>query len=287
MSEKKFVYSFKEGTREMKEILGGKGANLADMTTMGLPVPSGFTLSTEACKDFYDQGRKMSEEIKKQTDEKLAELEATMGKKLGDASDPLLVSVRSGAAVSMPGMMDTILNLGLNDETVEGLSKKTGNPRFAYDAYRRFIQMFGDVVMGCEHHAFEEVLQGVKTAKGVKFDTELDVEALKEVITGYKELIKEEKGRLFPNDVKEQLAMAIFAVFDSWNNSRANSYRRMNNIFGLIGTAVNVQSMVFGNMGNDSGTGVCFTRNPSTGENKFYGEYLINAQGEDVVAGIR
>jgi pyruvate,orthophosphate dikinase len=284
-SGKKFVYSFKEGNKGMKELLGGKGANLADMSSIGLPVPSGFIITTEACDFFYKNGRKISAEMKSQILAKLSELEATMKKKLGDKNDPLLVSVRSGAAVSMPGMMDTILNLGLNDESVEGLAKKTNNPRFAYDSYRRFIQMFGDVVMGVE--GFEEVLQSVKDSVGKKYDTELDVNDLKKVIVGYKELIKEETGRLFPNNPIEQLEMSIFAVFDSWNNARAISYRRMNNIFGLLGTAVNVQSMVFGNMGDDSGTGVCFTRNPSTGENKFYGEFLMNAQGEDVVAGIR
>ncbi len=271
----------------MKEILGGKGANLADMTTLGLPVPPGFIISTEACAQYYETGKKNSPEVISQIEEKLVELEKKMGKKLGDKKDPLLVSVRSGAALSMPGMMDTILNLGLNDETVEGLSEKTDNPRFAYDSYRRFIQMFGNVVMNVEHHHFEEILHEIKTKKGYRLDTELQVEDLKELIAGYKELIKKETGKLFPNDTKEQLFMAIDAVFGSWNNNRAVAYRRLYNIHGLLGTAVNVQSMVFGNMGLDSATGVCFTRNPSTGENAFYGEYLINAQGEDVVAGIR
>ncbi len=284
---KKYVYSFREGNKDMKEILGGKGANLAEMTSIGLPIPPGFTITTEVCDLYYKNGKKLDEEIKKQISEKLAELEREMGKRLGDKENPLLVSVRSGAAVSMPGMMDTILNLGLNDETVEGLKKNTGNPRFAYDSYRRFIQMFGNVVMGIEYNSFEEILDSIKKEKGVKLDTELDVDDLKKVIEKYKEMIKEKTGKLFPEDAKEQLDMAIEAVFNSWNNPRAIAYRRMNNIYGLLGTAVNVQSMVFGNMGDDSGTGVCFTRNPSTGENALYGEYLMNAQGEDVVAGIR
>jgi pyruvate, orthophosphate dikinase len=287
MVEKKFVYSFKEGKKEMKEILGGKGANLADMTTLGLPVPPGFTISTEACDQFYKNGKTISEDIKKQIWEKLEELEKSMDKKLGDFEDPLLVSVRSGAAASMPGMMDTILNLGLNDKSVEGLAKKTNNQRFAYDSYRRFIQMFGEVVMGADYDSFEEALHEQKKKKNLKFDYELDVIDLKEIIQKFKDIIKRDTGKMFPNEPKEQLLMAVFAVFNSWNNARAISYRRMNNIFGLLGTAVNVQSMVFGNMGSDSGTGVCFTRNPSTGENEFYGEFLMNAQGEDVVAGIR
>jgi pyruvate, orthophosphate dikinase len=283
----KYVYSFKEGKREMKALLGGKGANLADMTSIGLPVPPGFIITTEACAKYYTEGKIISTEIKNQVIEKLRELEENMGKKLGDKKNPLLVSVRSGAAVSMPGMMDTILNLGLNDETVTGLAEKTGNERFAYDSYRRFIQMFGDVVMGVEHDLFEEILENAKKEKGVKLDTELNVDDLKKVVKGYKEIIKKETGKMFPNDVIEQLMMSVEAVFGSWNNARAISYRRMNNIFGLIGTAVNVQTMVFGNMGEDCGTGVFFTRNPSTGEKKMYGEFLINAQGEDVVAGIR
>lgn len=283
----KYVYSFKEGKKEMKELLGGKGANLAEMTNVGLPVPPGFTITTEACDKYYKDGKKVSDDVKKQVLEKLAELEKTMGKKLGDANDPLLVSVRSGAAASMPGMMDTILNLGLNDQTVQGVVKKTKNERFAYDSYRRFIQMFGEVVMEADYDSFEEVLEEAKKAKGVKLDTQLDAEDLKKIVEKFKAIVKEETGKMFPSDAKEQLFMAIEAVFKSWNNPRANSYRRLNNIFGLIGTAVNVQSMVFGNMGDDCGTGVCFTRNPSTGENKFYGEFLMNAQGEDVVAGIR
>ncbi|MEM0465639.1 MAG: pyruvate, phosphate dikinase [Candidatus Pacearchaeota archaeon] len=283
----KFVYSFEEGNKDMKEILGGKGANLAEMTSIGLPVPPGFTITTVVCDFYYKNNKKLSEEIREQIYEKLVELQNKMGKKLGDKNDPLLVSVRSGAASSMPGMMDTILNLGLNDESVEGLAKKTGNYRFAYDSYRRFIQMFGNVVMGVPHDNFEEILHRVKVEKGAKSDTELNVDDLKKVVIFYKELIKEKTGRLFPNNPLEQLDMAINAVFNSWNNERAITYRRLNNIHGLLGTAVNIQSMVFGNMGEDSGTGVCFTRNPSTGENKFYGEFLMNAQGEDVVAGIR
>jgi len=257
------------------------------MTSIGLPVPSGFTITTESCAKYYDDGKKISSELRKQVEEKLQELEKTMGKKLGDKNDPLLVSVRSGAASSMPGMMDTILNLGLNDESVLGLSKKTGNERFAYDSYRRFIQMFGDVVMSADYDRFEEAIGEAKKKKGVKLDTELNAEDLKNLVLEFKNIIKEETGKMFPNNPREQLEMSIKAVFDSWNNARAISYRRMNNIFGLLGTAVNVQSMVFGNMGDDCGTGVCFTRNPSTGENKFYGEFLMNAQGEDVVAGIR
>jgi len=285
--EKKYVYSFKEGNKDMKDILGGKGANLSEMTNIGLPVPGGFTITTEACAEFYENGKKLSDDIKLQISKKLIELQKNMDKRFGDSGNPLLVSVRSGAAVSMPGMMDTVLNLGLNDETVEGLVEKTGNQRFVYDSYRRFIQMFGDVVMGVKHEFFEKVLEEIKDEKGVSVDTDLDADDLKELIERYKNVIRENTGRMFPNDVHEQLDMAINAVFESWNNSRANTYRRLNNIHGLIGTAVNVQSMVFGNMGDDSGTGVCFTRNPSTGENKFYGEFLMNAQGEDVVAGIR
>ena len=283
----KFVYSFKEGKKEMKNILGGKGANLAEMTTIGLPIPQGFTISTEACDSYYKNGKRLPDGIKEQVTEKLRELEVESGKKLGDVSNPLLVSVRSGAAVSLPGMMDTVLNLGLNDESVKGMVAQTGNERFVYDSYRRFIQMFGDVVMNVPHHSFESVLESVKKERGIKLDTDLSVEDLKKVVEGYKVVIQEKAGRMFPNDAREQLDMAIDAVFGSWNNERAIIYRRMNNIHGLVGTAVNVQAMVFGNKGESSGTGVCFTRNPSTGENKFYGEYLMNAQGEDVVAGIR
>ena len=271
----------------MKNLLGGKGANLAEMTSIGLSVPPGFIITTKACAVFYENQKQLTQEMKNQINEKLQELENEINKRLGDRNDPLLVSVRSGAAVSMPGMMDTILNLGLNDETVEGLAIKTNNKRFAYDSYRRFIQMFGDVVMGVKHEFFEKILQKIKDEKRVEFDTDLDVEDLRIIIDSYKQVIQSTTGRLFPSDAKEQLYMAVNAVFSSWNNERANIYRRMNNIHGLIGTAVNVQSMVFGNMGDDSGTGVCFTRNPSTGEDKFYGEFLMNAQGEDVVAGIR
>ncbi|MFA6227285.1 MAG: pyruvate, phosphate dikinase [Candidatus Paceibacterota bacterium] len=284
---KKFVYSFEEGNRDMKEILGGKGANLAEMKSLGINVPPGFTITTESCRLYYEDGKKINNEIKKQTDIKLAELEKKMGKKLGDASDPLLVSVRSGAASSMPGMMDTILNLGLNDKSVEGLVKKTGNARFAWDSYRRLMQMFGSVVMEMEHSDFEHILENVKDTKGAKYDTDLTAEDLKEIVKKYKAKIKAVKGVDFPQDPIKQMYLSINAVFNSWNNYRAIRYREINNIKGLIGTAVNIQAMVFGNLGDDSGTGVCFTRNPSTGEAKFYGEYLMNAQGEDVVAGIR
>src|ERR1035437_8036320 len=284
---KKYVYAFEEGNRDMKEILGGKGANLAEMRTLGINVPPGFTISTEACALYYTDGKKINSEFKKQTDIKLASLEKKMGKKLGDANDPLLVSVRSGAAASMPGMMDTILNLGLNDKSVIGLSKTTNNPRFAWDSYRRLIQMFGNVVMEMGHGDFEHILESVKETKGAKYDTDLTAEDLQEIVTKYKAKIREVKGTDFPQDPTKQMYMAIDAVFNSWNNYRAIRYRELNSIKGLIGTAVNIQSMVFGNLGDDSGTGVCFTRNPSTGEAKFYGEYLMNAQGEDVVAGIR
>ncbi|MBD3310512.1 pyruvate, phosphate dikinase [Candidatus Woesearchaeota archaeon] len=287
MTGKKYVYSFDEGDKGMKELLGGKGANLAEMTKLGLPIPPGFTITTEVCDLFYKNGKKYPEGAMDQVDEKLKQLEEKMEKKLGDAEDPLLVSVRSGAAESMPGMMDTVLNLGLNDVSVQGIIKKTENERFAWDAYRRFIQMFGDVVMGIEHANFEEELEKAKETKGVKFDTELEVEDLKKLVESYKKVIREAAGKDFPQDAREQLQMSIDAVFGSWNNPRAITYRRLNEITGLLGTAVNVQTMVFGNKGDTSGTGVAFTRNPSTGENKFYGEYLINAQGEDVVAGIR
>ena len=284
---KKYVYAFEEGNKDMKEILGGKGANLAEMKSLGINVPPGFTITTEACRLYYEVGKKINAEVKKQTDLGLAALEKKMKKKLGDANDPLLVSVRSGAAASMPGMMDTILNLGLNDKSVLGLAKNTGNPRFAWDSYRRLMQMFGSVVMEMEHSDFEHILESVKETKGAQYDTDLTAEDLKELVSKYKAKIKTVKGKEFPQDPTEQMYMAINAVFNSWNNYRAIRYREINNIKGLIGTAVNIQSMVFGNLGNDSGTGVCFTRNPSTGEAKFYGEYLMNAQGEDVVAGIR
>ena len=271
----------------MKEVLGGKGANLAEMTGLGLRVPPGFTITTEVCDLYNRQNKKYPSEVTNQIQAKLADLEGKMGKKLGDSENPLLVSVRSGAAASMPGMMDTILNLGLNDKSVSGLSQKSSNPRFAWDSYRRLIQMFGDVVLGVDSGHFEEILENIKDTKGVKYDMDLSAEDLQEVVRGYRAKIKEVKGVDFPQDPQEQLQLAINAVFDSWNNYRAIRYREINNIKGLIGTAVNIQAMVFGNLGEDSGTGVCFTRNPSTGENKFYGEYLMNAQGEDVVAGIR
>ena len=283
----KWVYMFDEGRADMKNLLGGKGANLAEMTNLGLPIPQGFTVTTEACTDYYNNGKKIREEIKTQIFEYLRKLEEKQGKKFGDIENPLLVSVRSGARVSMPGMMDTILNLGLNDVAVEGLAKRTGNPRFAYDSYRRFIQMFSDVVMEISKSKFEKVLDEIKEKKGYKYDTELTAEDLKEVIAEYKAIYKQEKGTDFPQNPEEQLIEAVTAVFRSWDNPRAIYYRRMNDIPGDWGTAVNVQAMVFGNMGDTSGTGVAFTRNPSTGEPVIYGEYLINAQGEDVVAGIR
>lgn len=284
---KKFVYLFSEGDASMKNLLGGKGANLCEMTGLGLPVPQGFTVSTEACIRYYDDGKKIAPEIVDQIFAALAESEKINGKKFGDLQNPFLVSVRSGARVSMPGMMDTILNLGLNDVSVQGLAKLTNNERFAYDSYRRFIQMFSDVVMEVEKKKFEHILEEVKHENNAKHDTDLSAENLKEVVKRYKKLYLEEKGSEFPQDPKEQLLEAVQAVFRSWENPRANVYRRMNDIPSDWGTAVNVQAMVFGNMGDDSGTGVAFTRNPSTGENKLYGEYLMNAQGEDVVAGIR
>jgi len=273
----------------MKGSLGGKGANLAEMTSLGIPVPPGFTISADVCKYYYENGKKYPPEMQEQVDSALAKLEKTTGKKFGDAQNPLLVSVRSGAAVSMPGMMDTVLNLGLNEEIVESIIQKTGNERFAWDAYRRFIQMFGNVVEGIEHQKFEQILDTVKKEKGVKQDTDLNAEDLKKVIEGYKKLYQTEKNETFPDDPKDQLKRSIDAVFGSWNNERAIKYRQINKIDedAVYGTAVNVQTMVFGNMGEDSGTGVAFTRNPSTGEKGLYGEYLMNAQGEDVVAGIR
>lgn len=283
----KWVYLFKEGKAEMKNLLGGKGSNLAEMTNLGLPIPQGFTVTTEACTDYYNSGKQITEEVQGQIFAALAELEKIQGKTFGDTEDPLLVSVRSGARASMPGMMDTILNLGLNDVAVEGFAKKTGNPRFAYDSYRRFIQMFSDVVMEMSKTFFEGILDEMKEAKGYKFDTDMTAEDLQEVIAKYKAIYKDKMGEEFPQDPKVQLMEAVKAVFRSWDNPRAIVYRRMNDIPGDWGTAVNVQAMVFGNMGETSGTGVAFTRNPSTGENGIYGEYLINAQGEDVVAGIR
>ena len=284
----KYVYLFSEGNAEMRNLLGGKGANLAEMTNLGLPIPQGFTVSTEACTEYYNAGKKISKEIEDQIFEALKEIEKINNKKFGDNNDPLLVSVRSGARASMPGMMDTILNLGLNDVAVEGFAKKTGNARFAYDSYRRFIQMYSDVVMEVPKSYFEKIIDEIKEAKGIKFDTELTVEDLKELVTRFKKVYKDAmNGEEFPQDAKEQLMGAVKAVFRSWDNPRAIVYRRMNDIPGDWGTAVNVQTMVFGNMGETSGTGVAFTRNPSTGEKGIYGEYLINAQGEDVVAGVR
>lgn len=283
----KWVYLFKEGNADMRNLLGGKGANLAEMTNLGLPIPQGFTVTTEACTDYYESGKMITDEVQGQIFKALEELEKMQGKSFGDTEDPLLVSVRSGARASMPGMMDTILNLGLNDVSVEGFAKKTGNPRFAYDSYRRFIQMFSDVVMEMSKSFFEGILDEVKAEKGAKFDTDLTADDLKEVIAKYKAIYKEKMGDEFPQDPKVQLMEAVKAVFRSWDNPRAIVYRRMNDIPGDWGTAVNVQAMVFGNMGETSGTGVAFTRNPSTGAKGIYGEYLINAQGEDVVAGIR
>ena len=283
----KYVYLFKEGNAKMRNLLGGKGANLAEMTGLNLPVPQGFTVTTEACTAYYANNREIPAEILEQIDAALAETEKICGKKFGDLENPFLVSVRSGARVSMPGMMDTILNLGLNDVAVQGLAKLTSNERFAYDSYRRFIQMFSDVVMGVDKALFEGILDDVKESEGVKFDTELTTLNMKEIVRRFKALYLREIGAEFPQDPREQLLASIKAVFRSWDNERAIYYRRMNDIPGDWGTAVNVQSMVFGNMGETSGTGVAFTRNPSTGENKLYGEYLINAQGEDVVAGIR
>ncbi len=285
---KKWVYKFSEGNADMRNLLGGKGANLAEMTGLGLPIPQGFTVSTEACTDYYAAGKKISDEIKEQIFENIAELEKLMGKSFGDDSDPLLVSVRSGARASMPGMMDTILNLGLNDVAVEGFAKKTGNRRFAYDSYRRFIQMYSDVVMEVPKSFFEKIIDEMKAERNVKFDTELTEDDLRELADKFKAVYSEYMhGEQFPQDPKEQLMGAVQAVFRSWDNPRAIVYRRMNDIPGDWGTAVNVQCMVFGNKGNTSGTGVAFTRNPSTGEKGIYGEYLINAQGEDVVAGVR
>ena len=287
MSKKKYLYLFSEGNKDMREILGGKGANLAEMTNAGMPVPQGFTISTEACTQYYNDGRQINEEIMADIYEYIGKLEEIAGKKFGDVNNPLLVSVRSGARASMPGMMDTILNLGLNDEAVEGLAKLTNNPRFAYDSYRRFVQMFSDVVMEMSKSDFEQIIDEMKEAKGVTQDVELDADDMKALVVKFKALYKEKMGKDFPSDPKEQLIEAVKAVFRSWDNPRANVYRRMNEIPYDWGTAVNVQCMAFGNSGNNSGTGVAFTRNPATGEKALFGEYLINAQGEDVVAGIR
>lgn len=283
----KYVYQFKEGNASMRNLLGGKGANLAEMTGLGLPVPRGFTVTTEACTRYYQDGKVIAKEIEEEIYTMLEKTEKEVGKKFGDPGNPFLVSVRSGARASMPGMMDTILNLGLNDVVVEGLAKLTNNPRFAYDSYRRFIQMFSDVVMEVEKPKFEKILDAVKEENHAKFDTDLTADNLKEVVKRFKELYRKEKGTEFPQEPKIQLMEAVKAVFRSWDNPRANVYRRLNDIPGDWGTAVNVQEMVYGNMGDDSGTGVAFTRNPSTGEKKLYGEFLMNAQGEDVVAGIR
>ena len=292
MAQDKYVYFFgtgqTDGSADMRSLLGGKGANLAEMTSLGIPVPPGFTISTETGRLYHENGNQYPHGLDEQIDENLQKLEGAMDAKFGDTENPLLVSVRSGAAVSMPGMMDTILNLGLNDDAVKGLTAKAGNERFAYDAYRRFVQMFGDVVLGVEHDAFEHLLEAKKAAKGVELDTELDANDLAELVSEFKALVKEETGSDFPDDPRQQLDMARDAVFESSNNERALIYRRLNNISEELGrTAVNVQAMVFGNMGETSGTGVAFTRDPSTGENSFYGEFLMNAQGEDVVAGIR
>ncbi len=287
MENKKYVYLFSEGKAEMKNLLGGKGSNLAEMTNLGIPVPQGFTVTTEACNKYYDDGKKIDEEVLNQIYENLGKLEDISSKKFGSLENPLLVSVRSGARASMPGMMDTILNLGLNDETVEVMAKKTNNPRFAYDSYRRFIHMFSDVVMGIEKKKFEALLDKMKEKRGVKQDTDLNAEDLKELVLEFKALYKKEKGEDFPSDPKVQLIESITAVFRSWDNARAITYRRLNDIPSSWGTAVNVQEMVFGNKGDTSGTGVAFSRNPSTGEKGIFAEYLMNAQGEDVVAGIR
>ncbi|OHY31180.1 pyruvate, phosphate dikinase [Streptococcus parauberis] len=285
--ETKFVYRFVEGHKDMRSLLGGKGANLAEMTSIGLPVPQGFTITTEACNDYYDNGSQIRDIILDQIDSALEKLEVEQGKKLGSDQDPLLVSVRSGAVFSMPGMMDTILNLGLNDTSVLGLISATKNERFAYDSYRRFIQMFADVAIGIPKYKFESVLDKVKAEKGYQDDTDLSSQDLQKIVSVYKDIYQSETGNAFPQEPKEQLMLAIEAVFKSWNNPRAQVYRRLNDISHTLGTAVNIQSMVYGNMGDNSGTGVAFTRNPSTGEKHLFGEYLINAQGEDVVAGIR
>ena len=283
----KYVYLFggtaADGAGEMKELLGGKGANLAEMVNLGIPVPPGFTIATPMCTRFYEEGERFPDALRPQVAAGIAHIEAVTGKRFGDPADPLLVSVRSGARVSMPGMMDTVLNLGLNDKTVEGLTAASGDPRFAWDSYRRFIQMYGSVVLGIDHHRFEEIIEHVKLDRGAIEDTELSAQDWHRVVDGYKEMVREVKGRPFPQDPQDQLWGAIGAVFGSWMNPRANTYRRLHDIPADWGTAVNVQAMVFGNMGEDCATGVCFTRDPSTGEDVFYGEFLINAQGEDVV----
>ena len=284
---KKWVYLFKEGDASMRNLLGGKGANLAEMTSLGLPVPQGFTITTEACTQYYEDGREINAEIQEQINEYIGKMEEITGKKFGDLENPLLVSVRSGARASMPGMMDTILNLGLNEDVVNVIAKKSGNPRWAWDCYRRFIQMYSDVVMEVGKKYFEELIDKMKEEKGVTFDVDLTADDLKELAHQFKAEYKAKIGSDFPDDAKEQLMGAVKAVFRSWDNPRANVYRRDNDIPYSWGTAVNVQSMAFGNMGDDCGTGVAFTRDPATGEKKLMGEFLINAQGEDVVAGVR
>ena len=285
----KWVYSFgkdkNDGDTSMRNLLGGKGCNLAEMAGLGLPVPPGFTITTEVCTQYYDNDQNYPTELKAQVDEALASVEAQMGAKFGDSDNPLLVSVRSGARVSMPGMMDTVLNLGLNDDTVKGLEQQSGDARFAWDSYRRFIQMYGDVVLGVDHHEFEEVIDRYKRDTGLRQDTDITAEGWQEIVDEYKKVVEQETGKPFPNDPQEQLWGAISAVFKSWMVPRAITYRKIHEITESWGTAVNVQSMVFGNMGDDCATGVVFTRNPSDGVNEVYGEYLINAQGEDVVAG--
>ena len=284
---RKWVYLFSEGNASMRELLGGKGANLAEMTSLGLPVPQGFTITTEACTQYYEDGREINEEIQAQINEYIVKMEEITGKKFGDSENPLLVSVRSGARASMPGMMDTILNLGLNETVVETIAKQSGNPRWAWDCYRRFIQMYSDVVMEVGKKYFEELIDKMKADRGVKQDVDLTADDLKELANQFKAEYKEKIGADFPDEPKEQLMGAIKAVFRSWDNPRANVYRRDNDIPYSWGTAVNVQSMAFGNMGDDCGTGVAFTRDPATGENGLFGEFLTNAQGEDVVAGVR
>ncbi|MFQ5957688.1 MAG: PEP/pyruvate-binding domain-containing protein, partial [Candidatus Brocadiales bacterium] len=287
----KYIYFFgngkAEGSAAMRALLGGKGANLAEMSNLGLPVPPGFTISTEVCKSYYEHNQKYPDGLTRELEENLSRLEETMQACLGDTTNPLLVSVRSGAAASMPGMMDTVLNLGINEDTLRALIEKTGNERFAWDAYRRFISMFGDVVMGIDRDKFEHEVEKIKKKARVKNDTDLTIKHLQDLVERFKDVYKEDTGEDFVDDPTVQLKRAINAVFASWNNPRAIKYRQLYNIQGLLGTAVNVQAMVFGNMGSHSATGVCFTRNPSTGENALYGEFLINAQGEDVVAGIR
>ena len=283
----KYIYNFNEGNKDMKNILGGKGANLAEMTSLGIAVPSGFTISSEVCNLYYENNKELPKEIEEEIEKHIEDLEKISGKKFGDLKNPLLVSVRSGARVSMPGMMDTILNLGLNDEVANSFAKKTNNERFVYDCYRRFIQMYADVVMNLPKSSFEGLFDKIKEEKGVKLDTDLTSLDLKEIVSRYKDEYQKLTGKAFPSSPKEQLLESVKAVFRSWNNERAITYRRINDIPSIWGTAVNVQEMVYGNGGENSGTGVAFTRNPSTGEKKLYGEYLINAQGEDVVAGIR